>query len=284
MSEQCKYVAIDGSVIHFGIDGHLFLGQGDLRSYSWNANAPYGYITSFNKDDVINKSNTIYIRGTYEKVRSTANEIFNIFEKDIEYKNNHPGCEETGRLYIGDCYLKCFIISSSPACYLTHRHFFKKSISIITDYPEWIKEKPYVFCNISEEIGTKKYAYKYPYIYRSAVNSEILDNDFSTAAGFEFLLECAGNHSVTNPYLIIGEQRYQFNITLIPNEKLKVNSLSRSIVKYDSEMNTEDALYTRNKAYDIFAKIPTGIQNVLVSNDLKVTVTLLQKRSEPEWT
>lgn len=97
MSEQCRYVAIDGSVIDFGIDGKLFMGQGDLRSYSWNANAPYGYISCFAKDDIITKSNTIYISGTKQEVKNTANEIFNIFEKDIEYKNNHPESEKTGR-------------------------------------------------------------------------------------------------------------------------------------------------------------------------------------------
>ena len=47
MSEKCKYVAIDGTEIRFGEDGRLFMGQGDLRSYSWTVNSPYGYISSF---------------------------------------------------------------------------------------------------------------------------------------------------------------------------------------------------------------------------------------------
>jgi len=283
MSEKCRYVAIDGSVVSFGTDGKLFIGQGHLRTYSWLIHSDYGYISRFGKDDILTKNNTIYIRGTPQEVKGIANEIFNVFDRDVEYKNNHPESSETGRLYIGDCYLKCFIISSVPACYLTHRCFLKKDIALVTDSPDWIKEKQYSFYNISKYVGTKKYAYKYPYAYISALNNEFVTNDFSQQADFEFEIENAEGCSSVNPYLIIGNQSYQFMITLSEGEKLKINSIDRTIIKTDAAGNTEDALYTRNKAYDVFAKIPVGKHYITLAENTKASVKLLQKRSEPEW-
>lgn len=283
MSEKCKYVAIDGSVLYFGTDGKLFMGGGDLRSYLWTVNSPYGYISSFTKDDILTKNNTIYIKGTPQEVKNIANEVFNVFERDIEYKNNHPESSKTGRLYIGDCYLKCFVVSSAPACYLTHRCFLKKDIVLVTDSPDWIKEKQYLFFNVSEYTGTKKYPYEYPYAYLSELKNETIINDFSQQADFEFEIESAEGHSASNPYLIIGNQRYQFMITLSDGEKIKINSIDKTITKTDAAGNAEEALYVRNKAYDTFAKIPVGTHSIAMTENIKVSVKLLQKRSEPEW-
>lgn len=283
MSEKCKYVAIDGTEIRFGEDGKLFMGQGDLRSYSWIVNSPYGYISSFGKDDVVTKNGTIYISGSIDEVKNTANQILSIFEKDIRYKNEHPFSNETGRLYIGDCYLKCFITSSTPSAYLTHRHFLKKDITLVTDSPEWIKEVTSSFSNIIESTGTKKYPYKYPYTYRSNISSEIINNDFAISSNFEVIIEPSPGHSIANPFFEIGSRNYRFNITLQEGEKLKINSLAKAILKIDAAGNETDVLYVRNKEYDVFAKIPSGEHMISVSDNALITITLLQERSEPEW-
>ena len=153
----------------------------------------------------------------------------------------------------------------------------------MTDSPEWIKEVTSSFSNVIESTGTKKYPYKYPYAYRSNISSEMINNDFAISSNFEVIIEPSPGHSIANPFLEIGSQNYRFYITLQEGEKLKINSLAKAISKIDAAGNETDALYARNKEYDVFAKIPSGEHLISASDNALITVTLLQERSEPEW-
>lgn len=283
MSQTCKYVAIDGTVLKFGYDGKLFLGEGNIREYLYSPYSPYGKILGFDDEDIKQYSIPLYISASMDESAELRNKVFEIFEKDVLYKNNNPCTQKSGRLYIGEYYLNCFVNGSAPSGYLQTHKILKKQLTITTDSPKWIKEVEFLFISLDESTGSKKYPYKYPFSYIPIIAGQQLLNTYMLPANFNFVIQPKENAIVTNPYIIIDDNHYQFNVTLHENEKLIVNSAQSSIVLVDAAGNQSDALYTRDKSNDIFKKTPVGENPVSISSNTKVYLTLLFERSEPEW-
>lgn len=284
MSQNCRYVAIDGTVLRFGYDGKLFLGQGNIREYMHTPYSPYGKIISFENEGVRQYQIPLYISALGDEGAELRNRVHDVFERDIHYKNNNPNTQESGKLFIGDYYLKCFISGSAPSGYLSNNKFLKKLLTITTDSPTWIKEINYLFSSVDTVGSAKKYAYKYPYKYNSTVYEEqYLMNPNLMSANFKIVFEAQEGSIISNPYILIGDNSYRFNITLNEGEKLIVNSRLSSITLVDSSGRETDALYTRDKSSDIFKKISEGKNPVSISASTRVYVTLFSERSEPEW-
>lgn len=282
MSQICKYVAIDGSVLNFGIDGNLYFGDG-LRRHSYSYVAPYGQLLGFKNEDIVEYQTNIYISNKNKNSAKLRNEVFETFEKDIVYKNNNPLTNKYGRIYVNDYYLDCFVREMvSIGCLKTSRTL-RQTISIITDCPNWIKEIDFFFTNLEEETSGKKYPYSYPYSYVTRGTKQKIQNFYITPVNFKMEIMAKDGKLVTNPYILIGEHKYQFNITLKENEKLVVDSIRKSIVHISGNGEISDVLYVRDKTSDIFKKIPIGESDVSISKNANVKITLLIERSEPEW-
>lgn len=284
MSQKCKYVAIDGTVLKFGYDGKLFLGQGNIRDYTHTPYSPYGKIMGFENEEIRQYYIPLYISALGAEGAKLRNKVHDVFERDIDYKNNNPDTQESGKLYVGDYYMRCFITGSTPSGYLRNNKILKKQLTVTTDFPVWIKEDNYLFLPIDTVAGEKKYAYKYPYTYNKDVfNAQYLLNANVKPANFKIVFETTEGSIVTNPYILIGENTYRFNLTLNENEKLIVNSQAKSITLVDSRGMEIDALYTRDKSNDVFKKIPKGENLISLSANTRVYLTLFAERSEPEW-
>ena len=284
MSQKCRYVSIDGTVLKFGYDGKLFLGQGNLLEYLMTPYAPYGKIIGFENEAVRQRQVPLYISAVGAEGAELRNRVHNVFERDVNYKNNNPETQESGKLFIGDYYLKCFISGSTPSGYLSNNKFLKKLLTVTTDSSVWVKEINYLYSSVDTLGSAKKYAYKYPYRYNNTVNEDqYLMNPNLLAANFKFILEPQEGSIISNPYVLIGDNSYRFNITLNEGEKLIVNSQLSSITLVDSSGREIDALYTRDKSSDIFKKIPGGESPISISANTRVYLTLFSERSEPEW-
>lgn len=286
MSQKCKYVAIDGTTLRFGYDGVLFMGAGDLRDFSFTPYAPYGKLLGFENESVLQKQVPLYISAPKKQSAAIRNSVFEVFDKDVRYKQENPLTEKSGKLLIGDYYLNCFISASSSSGFLTNSKILKKQLTIVTDYPYWIKEEKWFFSNETSEEAeevSKRYPYKYPYRYRESETNLTLDNSYFADCNFQFIITARENSELTDPYIVIGGNTYQFNIIIKEGEQLIVNSLKESIVHIDSYGIETNALYARNKATDIFKRIPSGNNAVSLSDNARFEVTLFQERSEPEW-
>lgn len=286
MSQKCRYVAIDGTTLHFGYDGTLFFGAGDLRDFTFTPYAPYGKLLGFENESVLQKQVPLYISAPKSKSAAIRNSVFEVFDKDIRYKKENPLTEKSGKLYIGDYYLNCFVSASVSSGFLLNSKILKKQLTLVTDYPSWIKEMKWIFSNeTSEEAdeSSKCYPYSYPYRYRDSDADLILENSYFADCNFQFVITAHENSELTDPYIVIGDNTYQFNITIKEGEQLIVNSLKESIVHIDERGTETDALFARSKATDIFKKISSGNNPVSLSDNAQFEVTLFLERSEPEW-
>ncbi len=283
MSQICKYVAIDGSELNFGIDGNLYFGDG-LRKHSYSYVAPYGRLLGFKNEDIVEYQANIYVSNKNSNSTKLKNEIFETFEKDIIFKNNNPLTSKYGRLYINGYYLNCFIREMSAIGYLKTSRTLRQTVSIITDFPNWIKEIEFFFTDLEEASSGKKYPYSYPYSYATRAAKQKLQNFYIMPVNFKMEISAKEGKIATNPYVIIGDQKYQFNINIQDDEKLIVDSMKKSIIHVLSNGEVSDVLYVRDKLSDIFKKIPIGESDVSISKNTNIKLTLLIERSEPEWT
>ena len=284
MSQNCRYVAIDGTVLKFGYDGKLFLGQGNIREYMYTPYSPYDKIIGFENEKIKQYQIPLYISALGAEGVELRNRVHEVFERDIDYKNNNPDTQESGKLFIGDYYLKCFISGSAPSGYLRNNKILKKQLTVTTDSPVWVKEDNYLFLSVDTLDSEKRYAYKYPYIYNKAIyRAQYLLNPNVKSANFKIVFEALTGFVISNPYILIGENTYRFNITLNEGEKLIINSKSKSITFVDSNGREIDALYARDKSSDVFKKIQKGKNLISVSAYTRVHLTLFSERSEPEW-
>lgn len=284
MSQKCRYVAIDGTVLKFGYDGKLFLGQGNIRDYTHTPYSPYGRIIGFEDEEIRQYQIPLYIAALGAEGIELRNKVHDVFERDIDYKNNNPDTQESGKLYIGDYYLNCFISGSAPSGYLKNNKFLKKQLTLTTDSPMWVKEINYLFSAVETLSSEKKYAYKYPYVYnRDIFSAQYLLNPNTKPANFKIVFEPLAGFIISNPYILIGENSYRFNLTLNEGEKLIVNSKAKSITLVDSNEREIDALYARDKSSDVFKKISKGENLISISANMRAHLTLFSERSEPEW-
>lgn len=282
MSQKCKYIGIDGTVIKFGYGNGLYLGQGDLRDYAYAVYSPYDKILGF-ETETKQKQVNLYIK-TNQASTSLRNEVFEAFEKDIEYKNSHPFTEKSGRLYIGDYYLNCFVIAAANDSFLARRNLLKKQLTLICENPKWMREIQYSFTSNEAPESGKKYPFKYPYAYGAELAGAVLNNESFTESDFIIVFTPLKEKTISNPYIKIGENIYSFNFMLNSNQRLILNSSSESVVLEDEKGNQSDALYLRNKSNDIFKKIKPGENEISLSANTKVEISLIEERGEPKWT
>ena len=89
-----------------------------------------------------------------------------------------------------------------------------------------------------------------------------------------------------NPYVIIGDNRYQVDATVPDRGLLVIDGRNRTIVSYDEYGRSESAFSrgVRSDGANVFANVPAGSSPVSWGGGFGFDVTLVEERSEPAWT
>lgn len=272
MLEKLTYINHMNESMEFGNRG-LYANYSELRNYAWNYDVQLGRIVGF-QGEVTEKTLPVVILCDSEDMGiSMKNSLLEIPEKDILSK-------KAGKLYIGDYYLRCYIIGGKRENYLEDKRYLQTTLTIVTDYPFWIYEKVYNFSQSQiTSTDNKKYTYKYAYRYANGLSSMDIINDHYTECNF--LMHIYG--PVTKPLVVIGGHQYFMNIVLEEGEYLEIDSITETIVKVMVSGIRINSFHYRDKKNSIFRKIQTGRQIVSWSGKFDFDVTLYQERSEPKW-
>ncbi len=169
MLEKVKFINHMNEAMDWGSNG-IYVNQNDLRNYSWDYAKENNKISAFSQS-IVKKSVPIVIACQSEDEGvAIKNRLFEICEKDVL-------ATQHGRLIVGDYYLKCFVSGSSKTEYLKHKGYLKVTLTIVTDYPQWIKESTVTFRNDEDSVaqeGAKRnldfnvdFAYNYAFSVKS---------------------------------------------------------------------------------------------------------------------
>lgn len=254
------------------------LQTGELFDYEWGYNSVVSYsgqgkITSFLKEikeRPLTLSILNYSRESYER----AIDLF--FETvDFDVLNRSPG-----KLYVGDQYQKCYIITSEKTGWEYDIELLDNTVTYVTEKSVWITEHPNYF-KASEILSSnnKRYPGRYAYRYANGLTNTSITNEHYAECNFRLIIYGPCN----NPAIYVGGYGYLFKIVLEEGEYLEVDSAAETVTKYMTSGIKVNAFNNRNFADSVFRPIQTGRQEVNWNGRFDFDLILLEERSEPKW-
>lgn len=220
-----------------------------------------------------------------------------------------------GKLWFGSYYLLCYILKSEKEEWESDIGVMDNTITVVSDYPFWCRDRAYHFYASAEEImdagreeeidstldnmeiipdypydfgfdfitryrpAKRKVLYDYKYDYYRNHTVGKLDNDHF--AGSDFRMIVYG--PCTHPEIRIGGNVYCVSTTLYDSEYMVIDSRGRTVTRYARNGVQENLFNARDKENNVFEKIPPGKSAVKWNAQYPFDVILFQERSEPAW-
>ena len=275
MLEQLKYKNHLNEVFEFGKDG-IYIDTSNLHDYEWAVTEKGRKISALNYKVSKRKLPVIIMCETEADGIRARNRLMEVTEKDVLAMQH-------GQIIIGDYYFRCFVTRSQKKDYLKTKRYMTITLTIVSDFPFWVKETTTKFRKIAESAsneGSLDYNTDYPYDYHNGLDSKKLSN--TGFADSNFRMTIYGKCS--NPAVYVSGHLYQVNCEVAENEYLTIDSIKKQIILTANDGTQINAFNLRNRDSYIFEKIAPGQHTVMWDGDSGIDITLLEERSEPEWT
>lgn len=252
---------------------------GDIFDSSYKYEGNNNKLTRLYKD-ITTISTTVTIDAPNEdEFYEAVNTFFEVTEVDNI-------ANQRGKLYIGEYYLDCNIVSSSKSFWKETFRGMENAIKILAPYPFWCHEftKSFLKGNVSvEEKSAEEYLYypfSYPYQYSMPSDVGFLQNDHYAACDFKMIIY----GPCVNPSILINGHLYEVTATLYAGEYILIDSRENTVYRYKNDGSKENIFNLRNKESGLFEKIPSGRCSILWNTAaFGFDITLFQERSEPKW-
>lgn len=282
MLDKMKYVNSKGQVIEFG-QAPYYVKYNEIRKYSWayDMYQSYNRIARFNRGLSERQLPVIIVAASVAACTAAKNRLHEVIDYDVQKKTK-------GKLYIGDYYISGYFFSAEPSSYLESGCKANITLNFVAEKSVWIRELKTEFLRKSEDessgsgttLGTKSPPYDYPYDYLiDDVTHTTIINESITDAAVVIIV----NGFAENPSIRIGQNLYEFELTVERGEYLKIDGLNKEATLVDLSGNSSSVFGYRNKEHDLFAKVPEGTNSVSWSGSFEFTITLYEERTEPKW-
>lgn len=275
MLERIEYKNHLNEVISFGENG-IFVNENDLRDFLWSYTSKNNRLSGFKKGIVKKTLDVIIACNSEAEGIAKRNSLFEVCEKDVLAKQH-------GKIIIGDYYMRCFVPGSTKSEYLVSKQQMKVKLTIVTDFPSWIKETTHVFRRLNSTVGggsNLDYPHDFSFDYASELGNETLRNEDFVATNFRMIIYGA----CTGPEIHIAGHSYNIATAIEANEYVIIDSIEKTIVLVRNNGERVNCFNDRSRKSSIFEKIPVGINPVVWEGDFGFDITLLEERSEPKWT
>lgn len=272
MLERLKYKNHMNEVYDFGKNG-VYVNLNELHDYEWSVVKKNNRISALKREIKNVKLPITIICATEQEAITAKNKLLEVCEKDVL-------ALQPGRVIIGDYYFNCFVTKSKKKDYLLTKRHMVAELTLTTDNPYWIKESKTAFVDVGELTTGLDYMFDYPYDYCAEVSRDTLINQNFVASNFKLIIYGA----CTNPAISIAGHTYQVNCEVKAGEYLTVDSMNKKIFLTNSNGTVINVFNNRNKESYIFEKIPSGVNDVVWTDDFGFDVVLYEERSEPKWT
>lgn len=253
---------------------------GDLFNYAHRYEGGNNKISRIYRD--ISEISTVisFEAETEEEFCECVNRFYEVVEADT-------AANVTGKLYVGEYYLACNIVSSKKSFWTDLYSGMDNAVSLLAPDPSWCRETRRVFYkNNAAQMATFAvndvyllYPYGYPYKYSTPANIAYMQNDHYGSCGFKMVIY----GPCIEPAIRINGHLYEVIATLNDGEYIIIDTRDKSVKKYAADGTVTDLFNARNKESEIFEKIPAGSVAVTWNLSFGFDITLYQERSEPRW-
>lgn len=275
------YVNSNGRKIDFNTQPYIGLMDNDLFDFEWDyitQGQAVQKIVKFEKR-MREKSFHVVISGTTDKeYRENLDKFLQLTDVDI---NNLI----MGKLYIGDYYLECYIFASAKKSRYISAFKTLIEVNIVCENGNWQSDEKWIFrSGQSEGSGETTgngiiYPYDYMYDYSAPFGKNTIINESYLDTDFELIFYGPN----LTPEVTIGGNDYRINYELGADDYLIINSRTKTAVvtKYNGEKI--NVFMYRDREWNLFEKIKSGGNLVILSNNVMLDITLFYERSEPFW-
>lgn len=272
-----KYVNSIGKTIILN-SKELKIKEANFHNYAWRYSYKEKnigiYVNKFSKNEA-KYPVTLCAYGSLDKRKEVFNSFLDVTEYDVA--RNTPG-----KLWYDDWYLECFIIESSTVP--NKNYYTEREIMIMGPSSEWVKENKIIFLGKSNiqtvsDVSNADYPRDYLYDYESKVSKGTIINE--GYANEDFKMTIYG--PAINPAVMIGKNLYQIYTEVKESEYLVIDTQNAIVAQYDKYGVETPKWNARHKDYQIYEKIPVGINDVIWPGDFGFDIITYEKRSEPRW-
>lgn len=298
MLDTIKYVNSQGAELLFGARG-LYVNANDLRDWEWSYETTHGRVSNFSRKPITRSLPVKVWAESDTQGHALKNQLHDVAHVDII-------AGKPGRLYVGDCYMECYLIASSKSDYLRSARATDIALTVAADKAIWYLDSETWFGqragltsaavgaaivgyalvgsdgSDSESVSAVSYPHDYPYGYSSGLTTsdDLITNNFVAPCDWKIVIKGAA----VNPAIDIGGDTHQLNYTSGEGEVIEIDSRSRTIKVISATGEEINIFRYRDKNADIFAKIRPGSHTVAWNGDYLFGITLYGERSEPLWT
>ncbi|WP_411329282.1 hypothetical protein [Blautia hansenii] len=257
---------------------NIILQYQELFNYSWDARVKNGKIAAFRRDSATIPITVAVTAETEAEYLQMIEDFYSITEKDIL-------AVMPGKLWMNGQYLNCFISGDIKQDAFKGIPYQIKNLTIVTDYPFWIKETSYQYLpenpiSGSDSILTAGVMFpEFPFDFSPVKGDKVLENPSFTESNF--ILTIYG--FAESPQITIAGHPYRVECTVYEGERLVIDSLARTVQKIGRLGEITNLYNARDKFYSVFKKMPPGMNTFQWSGGFGVDITLFDERSEPKW-
>lgn len=278
---QLKYINSQGQEIDFRkFETQIY--QAAFHSYAWTYEGTvqrYGSTVDRFGKDVLEYEMIVAARGEQSTKEANLNYITEVTERDVIDNVQ-------GKLYWGDYYLSCNIISANT---VPSETFFgaEKTMGVFAPFPFWIKEETRQFFPAGSGRGSTATFLDYPYDYSYDYTPPIAGVEswnVNHYAASDFTMTIFG--ACENPRVLINGWAYEVFDTLESGEYIIIDSRNNpvpSVTKYRTNGTTVSLWSKRGLEQSIFEPIPGGNLTINWNGTFGFNITLFEQRSEPAW-
>lgn len=273
MYEQLVYINHTNEALEFGKNG-IFVNENELHNYEWNYTNENNVVSNFTRGIKKTAVPVVIVCPNSDDGVEAINKLMEIAEKDVL-------ANEAGRFYIGDYYYKAYITASRKRKYNKRRGFILADLTVVSDYPAWVRETLTSFRSGGGGEGKNlDFPFDFPYDFSSPNLVQTIINPSFAKADFKIIIY----GEVDNPSVSIGGYQYKVNCKVNAGEYLTIDSKTKTIYITQPDGEIVNHFKDRSKDNYIFEKIPSGELKVSWSGEFGFDVTLYEERSEPKWT
>lgn len=275
MRVQITYIASSGRSYDLITNG-IYHKEANYHTWEWEVEGTKLQrglrVAEFTKEPAKYET-TLLFYGPEHARRSKIQALHDDFENDIRSK-------KPARLYWGEYYIECYILSSVTTPN-DIRVWTDNKIEIYAPYPFWIRENKQSFLPISaESTGFLDYEYDYEYDYTPPASGSqqwVLDTPFDS----NFKMTIYG--AVVNPHISINGYEYILYTTIASGGYAVIDSRDNTIKLVSAQGVETNGFNTRNKAASVFKHIPGGSLSISWTGDFGFDLTVYEERSEPKY-
>lgn len=273
------YEGSDGKRIELGGESPYFADPDALRNYEVDYSLIQNKVTRFTHDARKVDLPITITADTEEAGAALMEELVLAFERDI--RNNAPG-----RFWIDDYWTQAFVQTLEFDCDGSHGLWeIELATKALLPEPVWVLERKREFSTKKDDDDRRgmNYPHNFPFNFCSGTGTGTITNSLAWPCDVRIVIYGAA----TNPYIYIGENRYEVDVEVPEGGTLTIDGLDKSqIVLRDSRGHAENVFHrrlqgTQGSGTYIFEQVPSGSQAVTWDGSFDFDVYLLGERSWP---